>query len=88
MPELTGAYIYGDYSTGRDWAIRHGRHESDFHKELVDTPFAISGFGNDPNGDLWVIDHPGGIHRIVPNDKKNVTSNFPRKLSETGLFST
>jgi uncharacterized repeat protein (TIGR03806 family) len=86
LPELTGAFIYGDYSTGRVWAIRHDGTKVTFHKELVDTPFAITGFGNDPNGDLWVIDHPGGIYRIVPNDKKEATTNFPRKLSETGLF--
>lgn len=86
MPELTGAFIYGDYSTGKVWGIRHDGTQVTFHKELVDTPFAITGFGNDPNGDLWVIDHAGGIYRIVPNDQQQIKSAFPSKLSETGLF--
>lgn len=86
LPELTGAFIYGDFSTGKVWAIRHDDTKVTFHKELVDTPFAITGFGNDPKGDLWVIDHAGGIYRIVPNDQQEVASPFPRKLSQTGLF--
>ena len=86
LPELTGAFIYGDFSTGRVWAIRHDGTRVTFHKELVDTPFAITGFGNDPNGELWVIDHDSGIHSIVPNEKSGTTPNFPKKLSETGLF--
>ncbi len=86
MPELTGAYIYGDFSTGKVWGIRHDGTKATFHKELVDAPFPVSGFGNDPNGDLWVIDHGGAFYRIVPNEKKDVPSNFPTKLSDTGLF--
>ena len=39
LPELTGAFIYGDYSTGRVWAIKHDGTKATFHKELVDTPF-------------------------------------------------
>ena len=86
MPELTGAFIYGDYSTGRVWAIKHDGTKVSFHKELVDTPFAITGFGNDPGGDLWVIDHAGSIYRIVPNDRTQIAQSFPKKLSETGVF--
>ena len=86
LPELTGAFIYGDYSTGRVWAIKHDGTKATFHKELVDTPFAITGFGNDPNGELWVIDHAGMFYRIVPNDRTELNKDFPTKLSETGLF--
>lgn len=86
LPELTGAYIYGDFSTGKVWGIRHDGKKVTFQKELVDTPFAVTGFGNDPKGDLWVIDHAGGIYRIVPNDQSQAPSTFPKKLSQTGLF--
>ena len=86
LPELTGAFVYGDYSTGRVWAIKHDGTKATFHKELVDTPFAITGFGNDPNGELWVIDHAGMFYRIVPNDRTELNKDFPTKLSETGLF--
>ena len=49
LPELEGAYIYGDYDTGRVWALAlrrrpEGRRE---HSELADTQLRIVDFGED-----------------------------------------
>jgi glucose/arabinose dehydrogenase len=87
-PELRGAYIYGDFSTGRIWAVKHDGQKVTFHKELADTPFQITAFRIDQNGELLVVDYQSGIHRIEPTPAQTQRREFPRKLSETGLFNS
>ncbi|HZL91790.1 MAG TPA: PQQ-dependent sugar dehydrogenase [Pirellulaceae bacterium] len=90
LPELIGAYIYGDHSTGRIWGIRHDGTKVTWHKLLADTPFNISGFGIDSHGELLVLDHQaggkGGIYHLEPTPIDKNAPHFPRKLSESGLF--
>lgn len=90
LPGLVGAYIYGDHSTGKIWGARHDGQKVIWHQELVDTPFHITGFGTDLQGELLVCDHAGngegGFHRLIPAETTQVTSQFPMKLSDSGLF--
>ncbi|MHB1560306.1 MAG: PQQ-dependent sugar dehydrogenase [Isosphaeraceae bacterium] len=89
LPELVGAYVYGDWSTGRVWGIRHDGQKALWHRELVDTPFNITGFGTDHSGELYVIDHAGGFYRLEPiSDIDRPKQPFPTRLSETGLFTS
>ncbi|MBX6311637.1 MAG: PQQ-dependent sugar dehydrogenase, partial [Isosphaeraceae bacterium] len=66
LPELVGAYIYGDWSTGRVWGLRHDGSQATWHRLLVDTPFNITGFGTDHAGELYVIDQGSGFYRLEP----------------------
>ena len=60
-----------------------------WHRELVDTPFNITGFGTDHAGELYVIDHAGGFYRLEPTTEADQpTQPFPTRLSETGLFAS
>jgi glucose/arabinose dehydrogenase len=86
LPDLRGAYVYGDFSTGRVWGIKHDGSKVTWHQELVDTPMAITGFGIDTDGELIVIDHAGGFYHLEPTPPQTEPSKFPQKLSETGLF--
>ncbi|MBW8885366.1 MAG: hypothetical protein JF612_11485, partial [Planctomycetia bacterium] len=92
LPELTGAYIYGDHSTGRIWGIRHDGTKVTWHKLLADTTFNITGFGLDSRGELLIADHhgdgEGGYYYLEPVGQTflSATSIFPRKLSDSGLF--
>lgn len=87
LPELVGAYIYGDWSTGRVWGIQHNGTKAIWHRELVDTPFNITGFGTDHAGELYVIDQITGFHRLEPTTEADKPKQpFPTRLSETGLF--
>ncbi len=89
LPDLKGAYIYGDYDTGRIWAARHDGTQLTWHQEIADSPLRIAGFSNSHRGNLLVVDHMGGIHRLVVNPeslKPFDAAAFPRRLSETGLF--
>lgn len=86
LSDLQGTYIYGDYSTGRIWGLRHNGQRATFHRELADTPLAITGFALDPDGQLLVVDYGGGIYQLAPNKQEAAPAKFPQRLSETGLF--
>ena len=88
MPDLTGCFVYGDYITGTIWALRataDGRFE---HRTLVDTDLRIVSFTEGSAGDLYVLDYDltGQIYRLLPSDIPDTSPDFPRRLSETGLF--
>ncbi len=89
FPDLQGAYIYGDYSTGRIWGVKHDGTKIVWHKELATTTLKITGFAFDPNGELLICHHgpagDGGFFTLEPNPEKG-SRTFPRKLSEIGLF--
>jgi putative heme-binding domain-containing protein len=87
LPELRGAWVYGDYVTGKIWALKHEGSQVTWRDELVDTQLQMSSFGLDHRGDVLIVDYPSGtLHRLIPNPRRGANDNFPRKLSETGLF--
>jgi glucose/arabinose dehydrogenase len=86
FPELEGAYIYGDYATGKIWGARHEQGKLTWQQELADTTLQIAAFRVDPEGELLIVDHGGGIHRLMPREEPETEFEFPRKLSDTGLF--
>ena len=91
-PELQGAYIYGDYSTGKIWGVKHDGQKILWHRELADTTLQITGFGTDSHGELLIVDMrgngEGGFYTLDPTPKQVGPSTFPRKLSESGLFAS
>jgi putative heme-binding domain-containing protein len=86
LPELTKRYVYGDYVSGKIWALRDDPLSGSVTEEIADTSLAIITFGVDADGELIVVDYAGGLYRIVPNDVPDTSQNFPHMLSETGLF--
>lgn len=88
FPELEGAYVYGDYETGKIWALWHADGKVTRQQEIATTPLKIVTFGQDHDGELFFIhwNKQGTIHRLVRNPAASQPSSFPRKLSETGLF--
>lgn len=64
-PALQGAYIYGDFCSGRIWGLKRsgGVWES---KLLADTNLRISTFGEDEEGNLYLADfNTGDIYQII-----------------------
>jgi uncharacterized repeat protein (TIGR03806 family) len=90
LPELTGAYIYGDYQSGIIWGLRVQAETVTWQRELARTPLHLVAFGEAHDGELYLLDHDRAhqIYRLVPNTAAKVTSDFPRRLSQTGLFTS
>ena len=64
IPELRGAYVYSDFCNGRVFALDTGTDGGD-----VDTGMsadAIVSFGEDAEGELYVLSLEGTVFRISP----------------------
>ena len=87
-PELEGAYIYGDWVTGKVWALWYDGSKVIRHEEIADTPHNLITFGQTDDGELYYLNWSSQttIHRLRRNPRSATPSSFPRKLSETGLF--
>src|SRR5436309_10803891 len=46
-PELQGAYLYGDYSTGHIWAVKHDGDKILWHQKIAITSLKITAFALD-----------------------------------------
>ncbi len=66
MPELNGYYFYGDYCIGRIWvAYRDGAGVWQT-TEWMHTARQITSFGEDAEGELYLVDYKGDILRLEP----------------------
>jgi glucose/arabinose dehydrogenase len=88
-PELVGHYIYGDYSTGKIWAVKHDGEKVLSHREICDSHLTITGFGVDAKGEILIADfqkEKGGLFTLVTTPPEMRGMTFPKKLSDSGLF--
>ncbi len=91
FPELRDVYIYGDYQYGKIWGLRydHAMKKVVWHKELAATTVKIASFGLARDGSLYAVDYDRGqIYQLERNPPAVSGPPFPRKLSETGIFSS
>ncbi|MDH3251554.1 MAG: PQQ-dependent sugar dehydrogenase [Ignavibacteria bacterium] len=56
-PDMIGAYIYGDYGSGRIWMLRYENGLVTADSQLINTPYSISSFGTDEQGELYIVSH-------------------------------
>ena len=84
LPELDGAYFYGDYISHCVWCLRKSGDQ--WKPELLARGGAVSAFGTDPgNGDILLADIDRGKIQRLTRARKSETPP-PAKLSETGAF--
>jgi uncharacterized repeat protein (TIGR03806 family) len=103
LSELEGAYIYGDFDTGRIWSLRFTQTKNEVkpgsvewntiikeHRELARVTMRIVAWSEDEAGELYFVDFMGGgIHQLAKaTGQKDDSAKFPRKLSQTGLFAS
>lgn len=63
-PALQGLYLFGDFGNGRIWGTSQARGWAFI--ELLDWNMAISSFGEDEAGELYVLDyHQGAVYHIL-----------------------
>ncbi len=89
-------YVYGDHVTGLFWKTRRkpgskqGSANADQYEPatlIAREPIQIICFGLDNEGELYIVDYQGTVHRLVRQEGE-VNAEFPTTLSESGLFSS
>ncbi len=87
FPELDGSYFYGDYLSGNMWRI-HKKEDGEFENTLVRrTGQSIAAFGEDADGEVYLLSFDGKIYRVMPTDApQNFLEDWPKQLSETEIF--
>ncbi len=68
LPGLIGSYLYGDFCSGVIWGLQRSASGEWQNTELMRTGLLISAFGQDADGELYVLDHRGAVYRIVAAD--------------------
>lgn len=65
LPALQGIYFYGDYCSGKMWAARRGDVGEWQSTLFMETTYQISSFGEDVNGELYLVDYKGEIYQLT-----------------------
>lgn len=90
--KLRGVYLYGDYSTGKIWGAKVESKKVVWHRELADTSLRITSFSVDADGELLISNHrgngEGGFFTLELNPPADTQAEFPRRISESGLFAS
>lgn len=74
-PSLDGLYIYGDFDSGRVWAVRERElsGEAAAVSEVLDLKknprIQIAAFGEDEAGEIYILGFDGKIYSIMPAGK-------------------
>jgi len=69
LPALQGRYLFGDYCSGEIFVVSIGSGVaagSEPHL-LRKSGMRISSFGEDESGEIYVVDHKGGLYRLGPS---------------------
>ena len=86
LKKLFGHYVYGDFQTGIVWAARMQDERVTTLAEIAQTPLQLVGFGEDRSGELYLLDYRGAIYKLEANPAPDLSEQFPRRLSDTGVF--
>jgi len=67
ISDLISQYVYGDFCSGEIFGMQSTR-EGEVNREpqlILKTSLQISSFGEDESGELYVLDHSGGVYRCA-----------------------
>ncbi|MBS1494998.1 MAG: PQQ-dependent sugar dehydrogenase [Bacteroidetes bacterium] len=82
-PELTGAYIYGDYCSGKISMLRYTNGVVSQDSMLIDTPNLIISFGMDQNNEMYCLAQNGNIYLF---NKSTLATNVNVSVIPDGLY--
>ena len=68
LPSLYGAYIYGDFCSGKIWALRYDGQRVTDQALLVDSTLRLSSFGEDQAGELYILSFDGKVYRLTTQE--------------------
>ncbi|MCP4202422.1 MAG: PQQ-dependent sugar dehydrogenase [bacterium] len=67
-PTLVGHYLFGDYCSGVIWGAEPNRDGVWISRVLAETDLRLVTFGEDEEGELYVVDFRGAVHRVVSRE--------------------
>ncbi|MDH3267063.1 MAG: PQQ-dependent sugar dehydrogenase, partial [Gammaproteobacteria bacterium] len=82
IPALAGRYVFGDFVSGRIWALQSDGMGGYTNEELAATPTSPSSFGVGHDGELYFTDYAGRIMRLV--NSGGAVDPVPDLLSASG----
>ncbi len=65
LPAWQGVYLYGDYCTGFVWGLLRTQQGAWKNARLFEFSGTISSFGEDEQGQVYLVDHAGGVYLLV-----------------------
>ena len=66
LPGPDGEYVFGDYCSGRVWALEGDAQTGYSKREILDLPYSIIAFGTDADGAIYALTIDGPIVPITP----------------------
>ena len=87
FPQLQGYYFYGDYVSGNLWSLKKTA-DGKYHNSLARrTGRSIASFGEDDEGELYLVSFDGGIYRVVvTSEPEDTFADWPKLLSDTDFY--
>ncbi|MDN5212081.1 PQQ-dependent sugar dehydrogenase [Fulvivirgaceae bacterium BMA12] len=65
LPELQGLYIYGDFVSGKIWALEGNSSDNATNTLLIDSNLSIASFGTDAQNELLICAFDGRIYSLA-----------------------
>ena len=65
FPDLVGVYIYADYCQGKIWGMTRNASHQWITTLIADTGYMISSFGEDEQGELYLLDYSGSLIQLA-----------------------
>jgi uncharacterized repeat protein (TIGR03806 family) len=90
QPGLVGAYIFGDYVSGRFWTTRKVKKDGKWTfptQQVATTSYKPVSFGSDRNGEMFMVQLGGSATIFRVAEVLTTPANpVPPRLSKTGCF--
>ncbi|MFW2405460.1 MAG: PQQ-dependent sugar dehydrogenase [Gammaproteobacteria bacterium] len=85
LATLVGRYVFGDFSSGRIWALADDGQGGYTNEEIADTPYNISAFAVGEDGELYIAQYAGaGKIRRLDLASTSAPATVPDDLADTG----
>ncbi len=76
IKSMQGVYIFGDYCSGNIWtlkvvngkAVNFSNRTEEINLGNGEFTTYISSFGQDSDGELYIVDYNGGVYKLIENN--------------------
>lgn len=84
IPALIGRYVFGDFGSGRIWALQQDGQGGFVNDEIIDSNFAPTSFAAGENDELFFTDFTSGQIRMLTPSAAPAPDTVKTLLSATG----